>query len=93
MINIEIDEEDRKRPKKTNCILKDPNIDQKHINLAKLQLGNTQSRGDYVNAIKINKEILNDNPNEFDAAYNLSICYLFTKNFAEAWVFMKKIFL
>ena len=94
LINIEIDEGRLENAQKRLMVfLKDPNIDQKHINLAKLQLGNIcQSKGDYVNAIKINKEILNDNPNDFDAAYNLSICYLFTKNFAEAWVFHEKRF-
>ena len=92
--SIEIDEGKLDSAEKRLVIfLEDTKIDQKYINLAKLQLGKIhQSRGDYVNAIKLNKEILNNNPNDFDAAYNLSNCYLFTKNFGEAWVFHEKRF-
>ncbi len=94
LINIEIDEGKLESAQtKLMVFLKDANIDQKYKNLAKLQLGNVyQSVGDYVNAIKINKEILYNNPNDYDAAYNLSICYLFTKKFAEAWAFHEKRF-
>ena len=94
LINIEIDEGKLDSAEKRLVIfLEDTKIDQKYINLAKLQLGKIhQSRGDYVNAIKLNKEILNNNPNDFDAAYNLSNCYLFIKNFGEAWVFHEKRF-
>ena len=94
LINIEIDEGKlNSAQKKLLGFLKNTEINKKNIELAKLQLGNVyKSIGDFGNAIKINKEILNKNSDNYDAAYNLSICYLFTKNFEEAWVFHEKRF-
>ena len=94
LINIEIDEGKlNSARKKVLIFLENKKNDQKYIDLAKLQLGHIcQSSGDYEGAIEINKEILNVNANNYDAAYNLSICYLFMKNFEEAWTYYEKRF-
>ena len=38
-------------------------------------------------AIKINKDILDKDPKNIDASYNISQCYLFTKEYEKAWFF------
>ena len=55
---------------------------------SKVILGNIlKSQGDYQGAIDINIEILKKDPKNVDALYNLSLCYLFTKNYEKGWGF------
>ena len=55
---------------------------------SKVILGNIlKSQGDYQGAIEINIEILKKDPKNVDALYNLSLCYLFTKNYEKGWGF------
>ena len=55
---------------------------------SKVILGNIlKSQGDYQGAIDVNIEILKKDPKNVDALYNLSLCYLFTKNYEKGWGF------
>ena len=55
---------------------------------SKVILGNIlKSQGDYQGAIDVNIEILKKDPKNVDALYNLSLCYLFTKNYEKGWRF------
>ena len=55
---------------------------------SKVILGNIlKSQGDYQGAIDVNIEILKKDPKNVDALYNLSLCYLFTKNYEKGWEF------
>ena len=48
--------------------------------LLKIHHGNLlKSQGKYSDAIEVNKSILEISPKNYDASYNLSICYLFKK--------------
>ena len=68
-------------------ILQSDNSDQILIS-AKIMIGNIlKSKGEYEKAIKINQEILEKDPKNIDASYNISICYLFTKEYEKAWFF------
>ena len=44
-----------------------------------------KSKGDFEKAIKINQDILEKDTNNVDALYNISQCYLFTKEYEKAW--------
>ena len=46
-----------------------------------------KSKGEFEKAIKINKDILAKDPKNIDASYNISQCYLFTKDYEKAWFF------
>ena len=46
-----------------------------------------KSKGEYEEAIKVNQNILEKDSNNIDASYNISQCYLFTKEYEKAWVF------
>ena len=46
-----------------------------------------KSKGKFKEAIKINKDILDKDPKNIDASYNISQCYLFTKEYEKAWFF------
>ena len=51
-------------------------------------LGNIlKSQGEYEAAIDVNIEILKKDPKNVDSLYNLSLCYLFTKNYEKGWRF------
>lgn len=51
-----------------------------------LIIGNIyKSKGNYNKAIDVNKKILEKEPNNIDAQYHLSLCYLFTKEFDKGW--------
>ena len=55
---------------------------------SKVILGNIlKSQGNYQGAIDVNIEILKKDPKNVDALYNLSLCYLFTKNYEKGWGF------
>ena len=55
---------------------------------AKIMIGNIlKSKGEFEKAIKINQDILEKDPKNIDASYNISQCYLFTKEYEKAWVF------
>ena len=55
---------------------------------SKVILGNIlKSQGDYQGAIDVNIEILKKDPKNVDALYNLSLCYLFKKNYEKGWGF------
>ena len=44
-----------------------------------------KSKGDYKSAIEVNQKILEIEPNNADALYHLSLCYLFMKDFDNGW--------
>ena len=44
-----------------------------------------KSKGDYKSAIEVNQKILEIEPNNADALYHLSLCYLFMKDFDKGW--------
>ena len=55
---------------------------------AKIIIGNIlKSKGDFEKAIKINQDILEKDVNNIDALYNISQCYLFTKDYEKAWAY------
>ena len=51
-------------------------------------MGNVlRSKGDYNGAIELNKNALEMDSTNIDASYNLSLCYLFIKDYEKAWEF------
>ena len=56
--------------------------------LLKIHHGNLlKSQGKYSDAIEVNKSILEISPKNYDASYNLSICYLFKKDYDKGWFY------
>ncbi len=94
LINLEIDEGNQFKAKEMlNNFLKNKCIDDKDKVLAKIHLGNVfRSEGNYTEAIKINQEILEIDPNNVDASYNLAICNLFIKEYKKGWLLHEKRF-
>ena len=55
---------------------------------SKIIMGNVlRSKGDYNGAIELNKNALEMDSTNIDASYNLSLCYLFIKDYEKAWKF------
>lgn len=55
---------------------------------SKIIMGNVlRSKGDYNGAIELNKNALEMDSTNIDASYNLSLCYLFIKDYEKAWEF------
>ncbi|MDC3172965.1 tetratricopeptide repeat protein [Alphaproteobacteria bacterium] len=55
---------------------------------AKVMVANIlKSKGEFEKAIKVNQDILIKDPKNIDASYNISQCYLFTKEYEKAWIF------
>ena len=55
---------------------------------SKIIMGNVlRSKGDYNGAIELNKIALEMDSTNIDASYNLSLCYLFIKDYEKAWKF------
>ena len=54
-------------------------------------MGNVlRSKGDYNGAIELNKNALEMDSTNIDASYNLSLCYLFIKDYEKAWNSMRQ---
>ena len=94
LINLEIDEGNQFKAKEMlNNFLKNKCIDDKDKGFSKIHLGNVfRSEGNYTEAIKINQEILEIDPNNVDASYNLAICNLFIKEYKKGWLLHEKRF-
>ncbi len=86
--NLEIDNGNYDQASKLlDEIIKSNNNDQILIS-AKIMIGNIlKSKGEFEKAIKINQDILEKDPKNIDASYNISQCYLFTKEYDKAWIF------
>ena len=87
--NLEID---KGNLEEASVILNELNSNEKLNNsqriLSKIYLGNLfKSQGNYNDAIEINKSILDLYPKNYDASYNLSICYLFQKDYDKGWFY------
>ena len=87
--NLEID---KGNLEEASVILNELNSNEKLNNsqriLSKIYLGNLfKSQGNYTDAIEINKSILDLYPKNYDASYNLSICYLFQKDYDKGWFY------
>ncbi len=68
-------------------VLQSNNSDQILIS-AKIMVANIlKSKGEFDKAIKVNQGILIKDPKNIDASYNISQCYLFTKEYEKAWIF------
>ena len=86
--NLEIDNGNYDQASKLlDEIIQSNNSDQILIS-AKIMIGNIlKSKGEFKKAIKINKDILEKDPKNIDASYNISQCYLFNKEYEKAWFF------
>ena len=86
--NLEIDNGNYDQASKLlDEIVRSNNNDQILIS-AKIMIGNIfKSKGEFKKAIKINQDILEKDPKNIDASYNISQCYLFTKEYEKAWIF------
>ena len=89
LANLEID---KGNLEEASVILNELNSNEKLNNsqriLSKIYLGNLfKSQGNYTDAIEINKSILDLYPKNYDASYNLSICYLFQKDYDKGWFY------
>ena len=68
-------------------VIQSNNSDQILIS-AKVMVANIlKSKGEFEKAIKVNQDILIKDPKNIDASYNISQCYLFTKEYEKAWIF------
>ncbi len=86
--NLEIDNGNYDQASKLlDEIIQSDNSDRNMIS-AQIMIGYIlKSKGEFEEAIRINKDILEKDPKNIDASYNISQCYLFTKDYEKAWFF------
>ena len=86
--NLEIDNGNYdKASKMLDEIIQSDNSDQILIS-TKIMIGHIlKAKGEYEKAIKINQDVLEKDSKNIDASYNISLCYLFTKEYEKAWYF------
>ena len=86
LANLEIDYENYERAGRMLDEIIKSNESETVLISAKIMIGNIlKSKGDFEKAIKINQDILEKDTNNVDALYNISQCYLFTKEYEKAW--------
>ncbi len=88
LANLEIDYENYERAGRMLDEIIKSNESETVLISAKIMIGNIlKSKGDFEKAIKINQDILEKDTNNVDALYNISQCYLFTKEYEKAWTY------
>jgi tetratricopeptide (TPR) repeat protein len=88
LANLEIDYENYERAGRMLGEIIKSNESETVLISAKIMIGNIlKSKGDFEKAIKINQDILEKDTNNVDALYNISQCYLFTKEYEKAWTY------
>ena len=88
LANLEIDYENYERAGRMLDEIIQSNESETVLISAKIMIGNIlKSKGDFEKAIKINQDILEKDTNNVDALYNISQCYLFTKEYEKAWTY------
>lgn len=88
LANLEIDYENYERAGRMLDEIIQSNESESVLISAKIMIGNIlKSKGDFEKAIKINQDILEKDTNNVDALYNISQCYLFTKEYEKAWTY------
>ena len=88
LANLEIDYENYERAGRMLDEIIQSNESESVLISAKIMVGNIlKSKGDFEKAIKINQDILEKDTNNVDALYNISQCYLFTKEYEKAWTY------
>ena len=87
LANLEIDRGDYKKSIiMLNEVLVSVTSSKNNMLIANVQMAKIYMfQGDYSKAIKINQQVLEEDPRNTDALYNQSICYLFMKEFEKAW--------
>ena len=88
LANLEIDYENYERAGRMLDEIIKSNESETVLISAKIMIGNIlKSKGDFEKAIKINQDILEKDTKNVDALYNISQCYLFTKEYEKAWTY------
>ena len=88
LANLEIDYENYEQAETMLNEIIQSNESESVLISAKIIIGNIlKSKGDFEKAIKINQDILEKDVNNIDALYNISQCYLFTKDYEKAWAY------
>jgi len=88
LANLEIDYENYERAGRMLDEIIKSNESETVLISAKIMIGNIfKSKGDFEKAIKINQDILEKDTNNVDALYNISQCYLFTKEYEKGWTY------
>ena len=88
LANLEIDYENYERAGRMLDEIIQSHESESVLISAKIMVGNIlKSKGDFEKAIKINQDILEKDTNNVDALYNISQCYLFTKEYEKAWTY------
>ena len=88
LANLEIDYENYERAGRMLDEIIKSNESETVLISAKIMIGNIlKSKGDFEKAIKINQDNLETDKNNVDALYNISQCYLFTKEYEKAWTY------
>ena len=88
LANLQIDYENYERAERMLDEIIKSNESESVLISAKIMIGNIlKSKGDFEKAIKINQDILEKDTNNVDALYNISQCYLFTKEYEKAWTY------
>ena len=88
LANLEIDYENYEQAETMLNEIIQSNESESVLISAKIMIGNIlKSKGDFEKAIKINQDILEKDINNIDALYNISQCYLFTKEYEKAWAY------
>lgn len=87
LANLEIDKCNYyKSEKLIEEIIKSKETSNEEKLIAKTLIGNIfKAQGNYQKAIDLNLSVLEERPEDVHASYNLSLCYLFIKEFNKAW--------
>ena len=88
LANLELDYENYEQAETMLNEIIQSNESESVLISAKIMIGNIlKSKGNFEKAIKINQDILEKDINNIDALYNISQCYLFTKEYEKAWAY------